>query len=941
MTIRADLEIDSFEDILEYTAQIVLSQQQHLLPNLQSIKVVFPNDNVCSEFRNRLLGQLPDSFKGIIPPWTGTLKNYLFSLSHTDGLDTRLISNESRRLLFIETLDAHPKLYNDENKWQVTSSLLSLFDELYLSNPDILNSTAEDWIATLKTAYNIKSDIKNLRDEAALVQTLWIAWQEQLDASNLIDPTREYINKLVSAGQANDSDYIYFVTTADYSPAENAFIENIRSKNRGFVLQFSNNPPEKRNPVFDFVNGTFNFQTPLIERVNHISLENSKPHFSFFPANNDESEACAVDLQIRKWLLSGKTNIGIICENRKMSRRIRALLERADIHLQDLSGWSLATTSAAAVLESWLQCIEEDFDHNALLDLLKSHFFLSSTTREFHTQAVYRLEHDIILHENISSNINRYKKQLKYRANRLTHWPADTYSHVEQLLDTLGEISTPLTTLFSSKQKYPLSKFVSEFLITLEQLGITKSFSSDDAGITILRTLDGMKNGLTHSDPEMKWNDFRTWLGINMEDKLFKPHVESSPVSLLTLEQSELMRFDGLIIASADKQYFPGSADNSPFFNQSVRTSLMLTDWKIKHEQRLAQFKMLLFSSDDILISYKHEDKGESIPLSPWVTALQNCYHLICKKSLSDDDLINELKGDTSVSIYDDIKLPDLSRQPSTVIPEELIPPKYSARSHQSLIDCPYKYFIEDALLLKAPEEISDELQKSDYGRLIHRILQTFHLHTNDKIEPFGEVLTQHNKVAATEYLIKISTQLFQHDLEINALHKSWLHRWLKQIPGYIDWQIDHQQNWNIAEAEKVLSIELENNKVLFGRIDRIDTNIDNGEKLIIDYKTGRSANQASVDNAEDVQLITYALLNNDVDNVFYLSLDDSKGGVKQAASLSGESLQSLKLACTARLNELITMTHDGHSFTAWGDDNVCSYCRFDGICRKPFWAEQ
>ena len=92
----------------------------------------------------------------------------------------------------------------------------------------------------------------------------------------------------------------------------------------------------------------------------------------------------------------------------------------------------------------------------------------------------------------------------------------------------------------------------------------------------------------------------------------------------------------------------------------------------------------------------------------------------------------------------------------------------------------------------------------------------------------------------------------------------------------------------NKSELEKELSIELADNKILFGRIDRIDSNNSN-EKLIIDYKTGRSANQESVDTAEDVQLITYALLDDDVDNVFYLQLDDNKGGVKPAASLSGD----------------------------------------------------
>ena len=938
MTISADFEIDRFEDILKHTAQILIDQQQQLLPNLQSVKVIFPNDNVCNTFRHELLAQIPEPTAGIIPPWCGTLKSYLSRFPSGAKQDLKIISNETRRLLFIETLDTFPELYKDENKWQVTSSLLSLFDELYLANPDILNSTEEQWLATLKSAYKINDTIKYLRNEASLIQTLWIAWQEQLSANQLIDPVREYTKKLASAN--NNNDILYIVTTPNYSPAEITFLEKWKAENHTFIIEHQNTESDQHNPIVDFINGTFDFDKPLIQRVKNIKIDKSKLNISMFPAIDDESEACAVDLQIRKWLIAGKTNIGIVCENRKMSRRIRALLERAEVNLHDLSGWSLATTSAAAVLESWLQCIEEDFDHKALLDLLKSHFYkTSSTEKEFHTQAVYRLEHDIILHENISSNIARYKKQLNYRANRLTHWPANTYSHVEQLLTELDDTSKPLFTLFQSKQKHRLGKYIDELLASLEKLGITNSFDNDDAGLMILQSLNEMKNGLLHSDPEMLWSDFRTWLGINMETNLFIPHVEASPVTLVTLKQSELMRFDGLVIASADKQHFPGTADNSPFFNQGVRQSLNLNDWKSKHAQRLNQFQQLLYSSEEILISYKAEDKGEAIPLSPWISALNNIYQLMYNDTLDNKELQNELKGDTSVIRNDHSELPTPSIQAKTVIPENLIPLKFSARSHQSLINCPYKFFAEDALSLKPSEEISNELQKSDYGQLIHRILQTFHFASNEKIKPFKQKLTQDNKQEATDYLINISTQLFKHDLENNALHKSWLHRWIKQIPGYINWQIKHQQNWDIIEAEKELSIELANNKLLFGRIDRIDSNAQ--EKLIIDYKTGRSAKQASVDSAEDVQLITYALLDNEVDNVFYLHLDDSKGGVKQAASLSGESLQALKSACSTRLNDIIQMTHDGHIYTAWGDENVCNYCQYNGVCRKPFWSKQ
>lgn len=942
MTAPADFEPGRFEDILQHTAQIILEQHQAKLPDLSSIKVILPNNNVCNTFRLTLLDLLPEHTSCIIPPTISSLRDYLYSVDLDDTRGASHISDESRRLLFIETLDHHPDLYNDENKWQVTASLLSLFDELYLSTPDILDLSEDEWLTRLSHAYQIDRNIKHLRHEASLIQTLWLAWQQQLDANGLIDPVRGYVNRLKSAEQANSTDYLYIIDTDGYSAAEYAFFDKLRQQGRCTIVR-RNEAVAPEDKLAQFIDRSFDLQRPLKNRFDGLQLHREDIPLAFFPASSDESEADAVDLQIRKWLLDGKNHLGIICENRKLSRRIRALLERAGVNLQDISGWSLATSSAAAVLESWLQCIEEDFDHRALLDLLKSHFFAAGSERAFHEQAVYRLEHDIILHENIGSDITRYRKHLKYRKNRLGHWPSDSYTHIEQLLDKLAETGSRLSTFACSGKKNRLSDYLDELLLTLETLGISESFALDDAGITIMSCLRDMKNGLAHSDPTMLWRDFRIWLGINMESRLFIPETESSPVSLLTLRQSELMRFDALIIAATDKQHFPGSPANSPFFNQGVRRSLGLDDWEHEHQRRLDQFQQLLFSADDILITFKNEDKGEAIPLSPWVSTLRNNLKLIFDDEFTDPALLEAVSLDTSVTDCDVLELPPVSARPAIVVPGALIPGKFSARSHQSLINCPYMYFVEDALSLKPSEEISDELQKSDYGHLIHRVLQVFHLPSaedtgNDKLKPFGRKLTHEYRQEAIAHLELLSDHIFRYDLENNALHKSWLHRWKKQIPFYVDWQIDHQQDWEVLATERRSETRLADGTTLFGRIDRIDKNTQ--RKQIIDYKTGGSARQEAVDSAEDVQLITYSLLEDDVDSVFYLKLDDIKSGIKQGAELSGETLETLKTACRSRLENIIQMIHRGHTLQAWGDEQVCSYCRFAGICRKPFWSE-
>ncbi|MCW8830580.1 MAG: PD-(D/E)XK nuclease family protein, partial [Gammaproteobacteria bacterium] len=251
----------------------------------------------------------------------------------------------------------------------------------------------------------------------------------------------------------------------------------------------------------------------------------------------------------------------------------------------------------------------------------------------------------------------------------------------------------------------------------------------------------------------------------------------------------------------------------------------------------------------------------------------------------------------------------------------------------QRLINCPYQFFAADMLKLKPADEISDELKKSDYGERIHLALQAFHQHVERQLEPFSEPVTEHNRDRAIAHLSKISSNVFKTDLEDNILHRSWLHRWQKHIPDYIDWQIGQQKNWSVHSTEENKKLNIGTSTYIFGRLDRIDKS--NNEHCIIDYKTGRSASQADVDCGENIQLTTYALLDEAATNIMYLALDEPEGKVKNGAELSGDELNSLKEDVLHRLKSMLGMIQQKKELPAWGDTTSCSYCNFEGLCRK------
>ncbi|MCK4705317.1 MAG: PD-(D/E)XK nuclease family protein, partial [Gammaproteobacteria bacterium] len=266
-----------------------------------------------------------------------------------------------------------------------------------------------------------------------------------------------------------------------------------------------------------------------------------------------------------------------------------------------------------------------------------------------------------------------------------------------------------------------------------------------------------------------------------------------------------------------------------------------------------------------------------------------------------------------------------------------LLPKRISAGSHQRLINCPYQFFAGDMLKLKPADEISEELKKSDYGERVHKALQAFHQQVDMLPPPFNEAVNTGNRELAIEHLINTSSVIFANDLEDNILHRSWLHRWFKHIPSYIDWQIKQQNNWSIYSTEENIEKETEASTIIFGRLDRVDQNHieNNGEHCIIDYKTGSSARQDDVDCGENIQLTTYALLDEAATNIIYLMLDDSKNKIKQGATLSGELLESIKQDVLYRLKIMLDMIQQKKELPAWGDTTTCSYCHFEGLCRR------
>lgn len=941
------------EDILAVTARRVIGNATSL-PDLTKTVVLLPDLQFAPQLRKCLLDAAAEhGHHALLGPDISTPEQWLGK--HT-AIDRPVPGRAHRELMLAEVLQAHPSVFSGGDPWQIAASLVALFDELTLHRvpvPDDIESFTEQ----LKSAYGVTDRLPEpLGMEANVVHRLWQAWHTQLAAENMLDPGMAILQRLASDHAGIEACHFYLAGFDALHSAEVEWISRQLEAGRAECILYphqtltdedTGRPMEvlrkqassaafSDNHRSQFLDAVFQpGQAPPGERATAFREQHAASPLtgtlSVLPAGSPEQEARAIELQVRRWLLDELQPIAIVTEDRRLARRVRALLERAGVSLQDSGGWALSTTSTAAALERWLETVEEDFAHQPLLDVLKSPFIFPDDDRDRLSNLVYRLEQDIIHHENIARGLQRYRDHIRSRQQRLPDfWPTDTASALLELLNQLDQAADPLREFISGSPARP-AQLLEALQESLEKLGMWKAFTNDQAGERILQEWNLLHDASQHGEIEMNWLEFRAWFGAALERHDFRPPAVNSPVLLMTLQQAQLGSYAAIVIGACDREYLPACPAATPFFNDPVRSDLGLPVWPEKYELQFNRFRRLLECAPRILLAYHREADGEARMSSPWLEALQTFHRLAWEDDLVDHTLAALLDNPANqVNGSNPLPVPQPAGYPAPGLPAELLPEELSVSAHRTLIDCPYRFFAAYGLKLRAKEVVREALEKAEYGSLVHRILELFH-------KDFDKPVTASNRSQAQAGLEKITKSVFTRELEDNFEHRAWLRRWLVLVPEYIDWQSKRQEEWSFSAAERDARTDLVNGHILKGRLDRIDSNASGN--AIVDYKTGSTPRQADVDTGEEVQLPSYALLTDRMPaRVEYLKVDQQ---VKTAASLEGEPLAELAASVKQRLEKVIEAIESGSTLPAWGDDKTCQHCEMDGLCRKQAWLDE
>ena len=880
------------EHLNQTLARRLVESHHAALPDLSGVIVLVPNHRAGQDFARVLAREA--GVRALVSPRITPLKAWAESCAE------HIPEPQSQRLARLHGVLRYEHWLGEVDKWALAQELLTLADELSAArlgdeigeriralHADALGRAAPNRATFNRAGLNRAA----LNRETALIEAVWRTLNQ--DDSHPQARYARALDVLVQQAQAP----LYAATLGPLTAIEKRFFEHYAER---APVHFFVASTEGGQGVGATLHAAWQTTEPSIraraEALAQIHPESPlRGQLQICPAAHLEAEARVVATWVAEQLQAGRRSIALIALDREASRRTRALLERMNVLVADETGWTLSTTTAAAVIDRWLTCVAQDFPHTELLDLLKSPFLLGDI--QHRQEAVLALE--LAMRK---FGIARGMADLRKLARSQI-----ATSNALPWLETLAQAARAFT-----QTRATLSVWLARLNGSLEPLAALPALGADAAGAAVLGVFDQFRQELKGDRETYSFNEWRRWLDMALENASFMDAGVCSPIVLTSLPAARGRLFEAVAVIGADALHLP--ARPAPgLFSQAIRAQLGLPTATEAVAQTTEDLIGLLTQGASLL-SWQAWKEDEPNPASPFVVRLQALHQAAWGRAIEIQS-IAEPPALSSGLLYP-------SRQPMPRVRVDRLPRSYSPTAYQALIDCPYLFYARSVLGLRELDEAEETLDKSDYGNALHRILKRFH----DAAPPV-------EREAALALLGILSEAEFA---PLPAyIAADWRIQWANNQSAYIDaWLAAVQSGWEFQSGETTCEMALVvpalGEVILHGRIDRIDQR---GEALqVIDYKTSATLSLKKKRDAptENIQLPFYAYLCNAA--AAYLPINDDPVAPLQ---LDGEAPVE---AIMMRLPTVLEAIARGAALPAHGVEAVCKHCEARGLCRKGMW---
>lgn len=847
--------------------------------------ILVPHHHVAQDFRTALRQALPDPV--LLPPRLLTLPDLVRGVLPGLALEPR-----SKRLAELHGFLRKTGHLPRSGLWQACQELDALLEDMDLARTDLDSAAAQRALAA-------RAGNPYLGLEASIAQSVW-------QAMRLGRPTaaRVYGQRLA-----------HLLEHADH-PLHTLGLMGLNPMEEDFLCAWA-----RRQPVHELPAPAphaarrealrvawWQSRPPLRQRARDLAdTSTDSPLASaltIHPAHSLETAARMAEQVLLRWLAAGHRRIALVALDRLLARRLRALLERRRILVQDETGWAFSTSAVSHVLERWLNLAGGRAGYRELLDLLKSPYVFADAASG-RAQAVHELE-GVLRRHGAPSNLAGYQALLR-QAGRESGLP------LLQRLETAQGLF--------AQRRLPLAGWTERLRTALEMIGAESALRADPIGRQLLELLHRLQRESSELTARFGLNDWRRWLFLHLEQGTFTDASVESPIRLTHLAAAHHRDLEGVLVLGAGVAHLPGGY-RPAVFNDATRLQLGLSTRQAQEDIRQAMFADLLCRTPRAACIWQAEVDGNPAPLSPWLIHLEGFHQAAWGTSL-----IQPLPSTATAAGGGAVPASAAPRAPR-------VPARLSVSAWQSLVACPYQFFARHILGLNEQDEVPEEMDKAEYGSLVHRILAHFH--------------GQHPRLVASgaahwqTMLTELSLQVFAEAEKRQFQALAWRQRWQRHIPAYVAWALEHEAaGWRFQAAEAPLERAVPwgpgASTVLYGRVDRLDGKA--GATAVLDYKTQAAQTlRAKLDaSGEDVQLAAYAWLCDAV-MAGFVPLNEQKIRVLQAedpADLASRAEREVE-----RLQQTLAAMDMGQPLPAQGAEKTCQWCEMEGLCRRAHRAD-
>jgi len=414
-------------------------------------------------------------------------------------------------------------------------------------------------------------------------------------------------------------------------------------------------------------------------------------------------------------------------------------------------------------------------------------------------------------------------------------------------------------------------------------------------------------------------------------------------LQVLGLLETRNLKFDTLYILDANDDVIPGSGRNDMLLPQPVRQMLGIETYRDREKLAEYYFELAVNGAREVHIFYSADGKKEK---SRFVEKLLWKRQRIDKK-VSSRDYEKIARYGVRLANSKPVSMPKKNE-----IVGHMKKFKFSATALDSYLRCQLQFYYRNVLSLQEKAEVSEDMDQSEIGSLVHDILKRFF---EDAVG--GKLSEERLKIERMMEIIDLCiSERYGRDLSAPVYFiKQQIRRQLSQFLEFYQIPNARENDIEIIGLEKWIKV-VRNGFTFTGRIDRLEKR---GDRIfIIDYKTGADNKRFRIDTSKleagnrsswgdaikSLQLPVYMLLYSEekkenVENLFpaYLFLGRSKMDLSIENGMGGEIDLSAKIYREIEpfIFSLVREILDpAINFMPAEDlENVCPKCPYSAIC--------